>query len=150
MPYIAIHIFIIVQMFINATIWKKMAMPDHTDHQKKYIDVEYAIAILIGSAALIAPAAVSINWYIAQILSISQFFFYREKLKKIDGLDLQEIRQKDEELRSRMRNTRPQTMPASEPELQFEYDQQTGSVMAKQTTSNPKNERQRNFLKVYN
>ena len=31
MPYIAIHVFIIIQMAVNARIWKKLSVPDHSD-----------------------------------------------------------------------------------------------------------------------
>ena len=65
LPYIAIHIFIIVQMVVNSIIWRKMSVPDHSDPQKGIFHLETAKALVLGSAALIAPAAVSINWGIS-------------------------------------------------------------------------------------
>ena len=138
-------------MIVNSQIQKHMSVPDHSDPQRKVFDLELAKTLFVGTAAFVAPAAVSINWGISQLLSVSQFFFYRAKLKKFDGLDLDEIRQKDSELRIRMAENGgggQQLLSATEPEIQFEFDQQTGNVKAKQLGDN-KNETQRNFLKVY-
>lgn len=53
-----------------------------------------------------------------------QFFLIREKLKKFDGLDIEEIRLKDEQLRLRMEDGQS----INNPSLIFDFDHTSGDI----------------------
>lgn len=74
------------------------------DPSERKIDFDTAMPILMGCAAFATPAAVSLNWQISQFLSVVQFFAMKEKLKIFDGLDMDRLRQRDEELKIKMQN----------------------------------------------
>lgn len=101
--------------------------------------------LLAGGAALVSPAAVSLNWQIAQFLSVIQFFLVREKLKKFDDLDMDEIRRKDVELKNLFNSGQS----IVKPELQFEFDETNGDIKVKDEPVYLKNESQRNFNANY-
>lgn len=69
------------------------------------------------------------------------------KLKTVDGLDIEEIRRKDFELRSKMQ----QGQRIVNPNLNFDFDNTNGDIRVQE--DHPvalKNEVQRNFLDKYN
>lgn len=66
-----------------------------------------------------------------------QFFFIREKLKKFDGLDIEEIRLKDEQLRLRMEQGGESI---NNPYLNFDFDHNSGNIKVQETPIALKNE----------
>ena len=67
----------------------------------------------------------------------------REKLKKFDGLDIEEIRLKDAELRFKMEQGGQQI---ENPSLNFDFDHNSGNIKVNETPVALKNETQRNFI----
>lgn len=99
----------------------------------------------MGGAALASPQVVALNWYIAQTLATVQFFYFKRKLKMVDGLDIDQIRQKDQELKAKMNNGQSMVNP----DLKFDFDQTSGNIKVQEEPIYLKNERQKQFLESY-
>lgn len=97
--------------------------------------------LLAGGAALISPPVVALNWQIAQFLSVLRFFIVKEKLKAFDGLDVDEIRRKDLELKMKF----DMGQSFIQQELDYDYDEVNGDIKVIDEPVYLKNETQRNF-----
>lgn len=69
----------------------------------------------------------------------------KAKLKKFDGLDIDHIRMKDFELKSKMENG--ETM--NSPNLNFDFDPNTANIKVNEEPIALKNATQKNFLETY-
>lgn len=147
-PYLFLPAMIAGQMYINHMVNKNYSLPEDPEDEDKKIPIDFDLALpfLVGSAALATPAAVSVNFLIAQQLAVLQFFIMREKLKKFDGLDIEQIRQKDLELKTKMQNG--ETMQS--PNLIFDFDQDNGNIKVNEEPVILKNETQKAFMEHYN
>lgn len=137
MPYLFLPALIAMQMFINNMVKEQYSLPEDPDDEKIVpINFDLALPFLMGGAALASPAAVSLNLFIAQQLAVLQFFLMREKLKKVDGLDIEQIRLKDQELKAKMENG--ETM--QNPNLRFDFDSNNGNIKVNEAEVILKNE----------
>lgn len=139
LPYLLIPLLVSLQMMFTSKFEEKFLIPQEQDDDEKLvpIDIKPALPFILGGASLAAPAAISLNWVIAQQLAMVQFFFIREKLKKFDGLDIEEIRLKDEQLRMRMEQGGESI---NNPYLNFDFDHNSGNIKVQETPIALKNE----------
>lgn len=147
LPWLFVPAMLSASMYASVLIKEKFSLPDDTDPDSKIkpIYVDYAMPLLAGGAALVSPAAVSLNWSIAQLLSMIQFFLVKEKLKKFDDLDMDAIREKDIELKNLFNSGQSIVRP----ELQFDFDETNGDIKVKDEPVYVLNETQRNFKAHY-
>lgn len=148
MPYIFLPLLIVIQMSINAFMREQNIVSHDVvrDNDMMHFSFDYTLPLLMGGAALASPAAVSLNWHVAEILAATQFLFMKEKLKLMDGLDIEAIKQKDTELRLKMDGSHQLNLE----ELEFDYDNSSGNIKVQESPPASKNAVQINFLKNYN
>ena len=68
------------------------------------------------------------NWAIAQALAMVQALLVKQKLKFFDGIDVDRVREKDQEIRDKIQQNMSQQLLSQKPQIQFDYNNFSGDI----------------------
>ena len=71
-PYLLIPTLVAFSTFVSAAVKERYSIPEDEDPNQPAMPIKlnFALPFLLGGAALAAPAAVSLNWYIAEFFAM--------------------------------------------------------------------------------
>lgn len=102
LPFLQLPLLVGVFSVFNSFLAEQLIIPDEPNEEdpKNTQSVSQSIAttqtlslpLILTTASLVSPAAVSMNWAIAQALGMVRAVLIRKKLKVFDGIDIDMVR----------------------------------------------------------